>query len=72
MHVTLLMDIRYTCQCLEHYYGYLLVIERLIPLSAFLHLLKEVTVGIFKDNVNFIVFFVMNHFFQLYQENALI
>lgn len=34
--------------------------------------MEEVTVGVFKDNVNFIVFLIMNHFFELYQEYALV
>ena len=34
--------------------------------------MKQVTVSVFKNYVDFIVFFVVNHFFELYHEYALV
>ena len=72
MHITVLMHVRNPGQSLVHDSCYFSFIELLISPAPLLHLMKQVTICIFEYYVNFVVFFIVNHFFEFYQEDAVV
>lgn len=68
----MLMHVRYTSQRLVHNCCHFGFIELLVSPGAVLHFVEQVAIGILEDNVNFVFLFVVDHFFEFDQEDALV